>query len=140
MRIFLTGGSGYVGSAVLDALVHAGHQVDALVRNSEKAAEVQSHGARPILGDVLSHASWIDAAAAADGIVHAAAEYSGRGPQIDGAALDGILGLPAKEGRVIVYTSGVWVLGPAAAPVDERAPVNPAEQVAWRPAHEQRVL
>ena len=42
MRIFLTGGTGYIGSAVLDALVKAGHQVDALVRNSEKAAEVQA--------------------------------------------------------------------------------------------------
>ena len=35
MRLFLTGGTGYIGSAVLDALVRAGHQVDALVRNSE---------------------------------------------------------------------------------------------------------
>ena len=140
MRIFLTGGSGYVGSAALDALVHAGHEVDALVRNSEKAAEVQSHGAHPRLGDVLSHPSWIDAAEAADAVVHAAAEYSARGEQVDRAALDGILGLPPKDGRVVLYTSGVWVLGSAPAAIDERAPVNPAGQVAWRPAHEQRVL
>ena len=40
----------------------------------------------------------------------------------------------------MVYTSGIWVLGNCPAPVDEAAPLNPAEFVAWRPAHEQRVL
>ena len=47
---------------------------------------------------------------------------------------------PAKEGRFLVYTSGIWVLGPAPSPVDETAPTNPIEIVAWRPAHETRVL
>ncbi len=37
MRIFLTGATGYIGSGVLDALVRAGHDVTALVRNGEKA-------------------------------------------------------------------------------------------------------
>ena len=52
------------------------HQVDALVRTPEKAAEVQARGGKPVLGDLLSPASYADAAAAADGIVHAAIEYS----------------------------------------------------------------
>jgi len=43
MRVFLTGGTGYVGSAVLEALVRGGHHVDALVRNNEGAAAVQNH-------------------------------------------------------------------------------------------------
>ena len=45
MRVFLTGGTGYVGSAVLESLVRGGHHVDALVRNSEGAARVQARGA-----------------------------------------------------------------------------------------------
>ena len=40
MRIFLTGATGYIGSAVLDALVRGGHDVTALVRNNEKAKRV----------------------------------------------------------------------------------------------------
>ena len=52
MRIFLTGGTGYIGSAVLDALVRAGHRVDALVRNTEKAAQVQARGAHPVIGEL----------------------------------------------------------------------------------------
>lgn len=140
MRLFLTGGTGYVGSAVLDALVRAGHQVDALVRNSEKAAQVQSRGAHPVLGDLSEPASYADAAAAADGIVHTAFEYSARGPKVDAAALDVLLQPSKLRGRPVIYTSGVWVLGNRPSPADEETPVNPAEIVAWRPDHERRVL
>jgi nucleoside-diphosphate-sugar epimerase len=139
MRIFLTGGTGYVGAAVLDAFVRAGHRVEALVRNSEKAAEVQARGATPLMGDLADPATYADAAATADGAIHAAFEYSPRGPHLDAAALDALL--PAmRNGRFVIYTSGIWVLGPGTAPMDETAPVNPSEMVAWRPSHEQRVL
>jgi nucleoside-diphosphate-sugar epimerase len=140
MRIFLTGGTGYVGSAVLDALVRHGHHVDVLVRNREGAARVQARGGHAIIGDLLNAASWRETAAAADGAVHAAVDYTARQRDVDAAAIDGLLGLPAKTGRFVVYTSGIWVLGPASAPVDESAPVNPAEIVAWRPTHELRML
>jgi nucleoside-diphosphate-sugar epimerase len=140
MRVFLTGGTGYVGSAVLDALVRGGHRVDALVRNSEGAARVQRRGASPILGDLLQAATWRDAAAAADGAIHAAAEYGPRVRTVDEAAVDVLTALPPRDGRLLIYTSGIWVLGAAPQPVDESAPVNPADIVAWRPAHERRVL
>ena len=140
MRIFLTGGSGYIGSAVLDAFVRAGHHVDALVRNSEKAAQVQARGGHPILGDLSTPASYADAAAAADGVVHAAFEFSARGPQVDATVLDTVLNLPPAPGRFLIYTSGVWVLGPTPTPADETAPINAMEISSWRPAHEARVL
>lgn len=140
MRLFLTGGTGQVGSAVLDALVRAGHHVDALVRNSEKAALVQSRGAHPVLGELGEAASYADAAAAADGFVHAGFESSPRGPNVDAAALDVALQPSKRPGRVVVYTSGVWVLGSKSAPADEEAPLDPIELVAWRPEHERRVL
>jgi nucleoside-diphosphate-sugar epimerase len=140
MKLFVTGGTGYVGSAVLDALVRHGHQVDALVRNSEGAARVQARGAHPLLGDLMNASSWRDVAAGADGIVHAAVDYSARQRQVDAAAIDVINELPRREGRVVIYTSGIWVLGPAPDPVDETAPVNPIELVSWRPSHELRAL
>ena len=140
MRVFLTGGTGYVGGAVLDALVRGRHQVDALVRNPEGAARVQARGAQPVFGDLMQPATWRDIAAAADGTVHAAAESGARGRDVDAAAVETLTQLPAKAGRFLVYTSGIWVLGPAPAPVDETAPANPIEIVAWRPAQENRVL
>jgi nucleoside-diphosphate-sugar epimerase len=140
MRIFLTGGTGYLGSAVLDALMRGGHRVDALVRNSEKAAEAQARGATPVLGNLSEPASYADAVAAADGAIHTAYESSPRGRDVDATAIDAILSAPAKPGRFMIYTSGVWVLGACPSPVDESADLNPAELVSWRPAHEGRVL
>lgn len=140
MRVFLTGGTGYVGSAVLESLVRGGHHVDALVRNREGAARVQARGGHPVLGDILQRASWRNAAAAADGAIHTAIEYSARQVTVDAAAIEGLVSLPEKAGRFLIYTSGIWVLGPSPDPVSETAPVNPIELVAWRPAHERRVL
>jgi nucleoside-diphosphate-sugar epimerase len=140
MRVFLTGATGYVGSAVLESLVRAGHHVDALVRNKDAAAAVQARGAHPVLGDVLLRASWSAAAAAADGAIHAAAQPGPRAREADAAAVDGLTALPPKASRFLIYTSGIWVLGPAPTPVDESAPLNPAEIVSWRPAHERRIL
>ena len=48
MRVFLTGATGYIGSAALDALVRAGHQVTCLVRSPEKAAVVGQLGGHPV--------------------------------------------------------------------------------------------
>jgi nucleoside-diphosphate-sugar epimerase len=77
---------------------------------------------------------------AADGAVHAAYEYTAQGPRVDAAALDALLTPSPGKGRFVIYTSGVWVLGSRSEPMDENAPLSPAEISAWRPAHEQRVL
>jgi len=140
VHIFLTGGTGYIGSAVLDVLVRGGHTVDALVRHSEKAAQVQARGARPVLGDLARPVTYADAAAAADGVIHTAFEYSARGPQVDAAAIEAFVAPSGRAGRFVIYTSGIWVLGPSPSPADESAQVNPIELVAWRPAHERQVL
>jgi nucleoside-diphosphate-sugar epimerase len=140
MRIFLTGGTGYIGSAVLEALVRGGHTVDALVRNSAAAEQVQARGGRPVLGDLGSPASYADAVAAADGAVHAAFDYSGRGQQVDATAIETLLRPSDGPGRFVIYTSGIWILGTAAEAVDESAAVDPIELVSWRPAHERHVL
>jgi nucleoside-diphosphate-sugar epimerase len=142
VRIFLTGGTGYIGAAVLDALVRAGHHVDALVRNTHKAARVEERGAHPVRGDLASPDTYTAAAAAADAIVHAAFEYTARGTTVDATAVDALLTAARASAsvRAFIYTSGVWVLGNTPTPADESAPVNPIELTAWRPEHERRVL
>jgi nucleoside-diphosphate-sugar epimerase len=140
MRIFLTGATGYIGSAVLYALVRGGHEVDALVRNREKAAQVQSRGAHPVLGDLSQPVSYAAAVAGADGAIHTALENGPRNAALDQTAIDTILAALKPQGRFFIYTSGVWVLGPSPAPSDETTPVNPIAQSAWRAPHEHRVL
>ncbi len=143
MRIFLTGGSGYIGSAVLDALLKAGHQVDALVRNREKAAAIQARGAHPVLGDLAKPDTYAAVAHAADGAIHTAIDQSSRAGDSDLIAIDTLMRpgkAASRPGRFFIYTSGIWVLGPAPAPVDEASPVNPIAVSAWRAPHERRVL
>ncbi len=145
MRIFLTGATGYIGSAVLDALLRAGHDVTALVRDPEKAERVSRRGVEPIVGDLSKPASYSPAAIAADGIVHTAFESSKNGSKVDRIALDTLLAAAERraatgEPASLVYTSGIWVLGDTRTPADESAPVQPVPLVAWRPEHEQLVL
>ena len=62
MRIFLTGATGYIGSAVLDALLRRGHQVTALVRTPQAADALSSRGVVPVLGDLKAVKSYRTAA------------------------------------------------------------------------------
>jgi nucleoside-diphosphate-sugar epimerase len=143
MRIFLTGASGYIGSAVLDAFVRSGHQVTGLVRNSEKAAEVASRGGTPLSGDLHDPASYRQAAEGHDVFIHAGFD-SVRGAETDRVAIETLVGAAragdATRPRLLVYTSGIWVLGSTAEPAAEDAPLNPVANVTFRPGHEQMVL
>jgi nucleoside-diphosphate-sugar epimerase len=142
LRVFLTGGTGYVGSAVLDALVRGGHQVTAIARDPEKVARLQSRGATGVLAELATPARYMDAALEADVVIHTAIEYSPRGPQLDADFLDRLL--PALEdtgsAKTFIYTSGIYVVGPAPEPVDETTALSPAQISAWRVPLEQRVL
>jgi nucleoside-diphosphate-sugar epimerase len=144
MRIFLTGATGYIGSAVLDALLRGGHQVTALVRDREKAERVAMRSVQPVIGDLSKLKSHAAVAEACDGIIHTAFAPK-RGPMMDREAIEILLGSARRRaasghGSFLIYTSGVWVLGNPAKPAEEDAPVNPTPLVAWRPAHEKLVL
>jgi nucleoside-diphosphate-sugar epimerase len=142
MRVFLTGGTGYLGSAVLDALFRSGHHVVALARDPEKVERLKARGATAILGELGSPNKFVSEIQAADAVIHTAFESSTRGVEKDRQAIDTIVAALKSGGgpKVFVYTSGVWVLGQNSWPAEEDSPLRPATHVTWRPAHEQAVL
>jgi len=142
MHIFLTGATGYIGSAVLDALLKAEHRVTVMVRDAEKAAAAAARGASPVLGDLRTPARYLAHAASADAVVHTAIASGAHGPALDRAFLDAVLPAQAATGRprTFIFTSAIWVLGAQPHAADETAPLAPATHVAWRPGHEARVL
>jgi nucleoside-diphosphate-sugar epimerase len=146
MHVFLTGATGYVGSAVLDAFVRAGHRVTTLVRHSSAVNDASSRpGVDAIVGDLSNPASYIAVAASCDALVHTAFESSARGASVDGVAVEALMDVAARvtaAGRrvAVVYTSSVGVLGSAGSPAAEDAVPNPPASVAWRLAHEEAVL
>jgi nucleoside-diphosphate-sugar epimerase len=145
MRIFLTGATGYIGSAVMEALLRSGNEVTALVRDPEKAERVAQRGVQPVIGDLSKPAGYVDAAAAADSIVHTALESSPRKSKVDRQAIDALLDAASRRAAgghpaCFVYTSGIWVLGDTQGRATEESPVNPTPLVSWRPDHERAVL
>ena len=71
MKIFVTGGSGFIGSAICKQLVSQGHEVTGLVRRKSKTDIVEQTGASAVVGDLLEADSWTVALRDADLIISA---------------------------------------------------------------------
>jgi nucleoside-diphosphate-sugar epimerase len=144
MRVFLTGATGYIGSAVLDALLRGEHRVTALVRDPEKAERLTARGVTPVIGELATPSTYLAALDGCDAIIHTAFEGSPRGIEKDRQAIELLLASlsrhAAAQPRTFIYTSGVWVLGMTPSPADEQAPLDPPDHVTWRPSHERLVL
>jgi len=143
MRIFVSGASGYIGSAVAAELAAAGHDVLGLVRSESRGVRGAIHEVRPVIGSIENPDTWADAAAHCQILIHCAAEFSPRGAELDSEAVDAMVDTAKRGGlpRLIVYTSGCWVYGNTGdAAADESAVRTPFAAVAWRPEHEDRVL
>ena len=141
LRVFVTGATGYLGSAIAARLVRAGHDVRGLARSHERASTLEAMGVHVTLGDLAQPDGFISELKNCDAVVHAALDER-EAAGVDQAALEAIRAA-AQDGRVrrLLYTSGVWVHGDTqGALVDETAPLAAAELVKWRPAHEQAAL
>ncbi len=138
-RIFVTGSTGYVGSAVAARMARAEHEVYGLTRQADRAQALEAMGVRPVVGDLSDPSPWIGVLQNCDAVVHAAFDAETGASDQDHNALEAFR-VAALDGRVrrVLYTSGVWVHGPGGArPVDETAPLKPLELVQWRVAHEE---
>lgn len=144
MRVFVTGASGYLGSALVKDFIHAGHEVTGLARSDGSARHVEGLGAAAIRGDLLRPGEWLDVAGRHDALVHAAMESGAERDEADRIAVGALLEAAhaAGKARAVLYTSVTFVLGSTGdTAVDEtRLPEPPSAREAARVEREREVL
>jgi nucleoside-diphosphate-sugar epimerase len=129
MRVFVTGATGWIGSAVVPELAGAGHDVVGLARSDASAAALAAAGAEARRGDLDDLGLLRDAAAHADAVVHLAFKhdlaFSGAfeaAADADRRAIEAIGSALADSGRPLVIASGLAGHAPGALATEHDAP------------------
>ena len=141
MEVFVLGATGYIGTAVTEALTEEGHEVTGLARSDESARALEEAGHGVVRGDLRSPESLVEPTRGADAVIYMAQAEGEDAGEVDHEAVETILDTLEGTAKPFVYTSGCWVLGDTGDDVaDEEYEKDPAELVAWRAPLEERIL
>jgi nucleoside-diphosphate-sugar epimerase len=113
MRVFVTGATGFIGSAIVKNLIASGHHVLGLARSKEKAADLAATGAEVVFGSLEELDSLKRAAAAADGIIHTAFNHDFSkyltNCEDDRRVIEALGSALAGSNRPLIVTSGTGI-------------------------------
>jgi nucleoside-diphosphate-sugar epimerase len=111
MHVFVTGATGWIGSATVDELLREGHEVSGLARSERSAASLEAKGATAWRGDLDDTASLHAGAAAADAVVHLANKHDWADPdgtnRTERAAVEAMLAAVDGSSKPFVIANGL---------------------------------
>jgi nucleoside-diphosphate-sugar epimerase len=143
MHVFVTGGSGLTGPAVVAELIGAGHTVTGLARSDDAASRLEGLGAAALRGSLEDPGRLRQGAQAADGVIHMAFGGSFADPEDlirrDRTAIETLGQALAGSGKPFVATSGTFVMAAGQVSTEQDAP-DPESLAYFRIPGEQACL
>lgn len=144
MKVFVTGGTGKIGSALVAELMSRGAEVTALCRTKRAADLVTGTGSGVIRGDLRSPIDWCGKVTGFDAVIHVACTFDTDMPRIDKCVTQALLQAldsNSRHRRRLIYTGGVWCWGNAdGGSISEASPFDPVPEFAWCLANSRSVL